>query len=243
MNPFKKSTKQKSIFITAGYPKIDSLVSQIKLLEDYSIDFIEIGIPFSDPLADGPVIQNTSEIAIKNGMNIPLLFAQIETIETNTPLVLMGYLNPVINYGVERFAVACKKNKISSVILPDMSVEIYERFYQSIFEKEGVSISFLITPETELNRVKKIAKHCEKSFVYLVSSNSTTGTNSTLNFENEKINVIRKALDQTPLMIGFGIKTKQDIDKVHQVADGAIIGSAYLKALEFGDEKQFLESI
>ena len=243
MNPFKKSTKQKSIFITAGYPKIDSLASQIKLLEDYSIDFIEVGIPFSDPLADGPVIQNTSEISIKNGMNLPLLFAQLETIETNTPLVLMGYLNPVINYGVEKFVIACKKLNISSVILPDMSLDIYEKFYQSIFEKHHVSISFLITLETETDRVKKIAKHCEKSFVYFISSNSTTGTNSQLNFDNARINSIRKALGQVPLMIGFGIKTVEDIKKVYQVADGAIIGSAYLKALSIGKERQFLKSL
>lgn len=243
MNPFKKSTKQKSIFITAGYPKIDSLASQVKLLDDHSIDFIEVGIPFSDPLADGPVIQNTSEVAIKNGMNLPLIFSQLESIQTKTPLVLMGYLNPVMNYGVEKFAMACKKNDIASIILPDMSVEIYERFYQSIFEKHSVSISFLITPETEMGRVLKIAKHCEKSFVYLVSSNSTTGANSKLSFDTVKINSIREALGETPLMIGFGIKTIVDIDKVHQIADGAIIGSAYLKALAIGEEQLFLESL
>jgi len=243
MNPFIKSHKQKSIFITAGYPKIDSLSGQINLLEKHNIDFIEVGIPFSDPLADGPTIQKTSEIAINNGMNLPLLFEQLRIIETKTPLVLMGYLNPVLNFGIERFVLSCKECGIASVILPDMSLEIYERFYQSIFEEHQLPVSFLITPHTEVSRIQKIAKQGENSFVYLVSSNSTTGTGAKLDLNNKRLKSIYDLMEGTPLMIGFGIKTKVDIENVHQFADGAIIGSAYLKALEFGKEEEFLSVI
>lgn len=243
MNPFIKNHKQKSIFITAGYPKIDSLPEQINLFEKHSIDFIEIGIPFSDPLADGPTIQQTSEIAIKNGMNLPLLFEQLAEIKTDIPLVLMGYLNPVLNYGIEKFAAACKKVNIASVILPDMSVEIYERFYQSIFEAHRLPVSFLITPETEFPRIMKIEKHCTNSFIYLVSSNSTTGSGSDLQLRDDKLAAIYELLIFAPMMIGFGIKNKQDIEQVHQFSDGAIIGSAYLNALKKGDEEVFLREL
>lgn len=243
MNPFIKSHKQKSIFITAGYPKINSLEGQIRLLEKYNIDFIEIGIPFSDPLADGPTIQKTSEIAINNGMNLPLLFDQLNSIKTKIPLVLMGYLNPVLNFGIEKFVIASKECGISSVILPDMSLEIYERFYQSIFEQYELPVSFLITPHTEISRIKKIAKECSRSFMYLVSSNSTTGTGSKLTLNEDSLKSIYGLIEGTPLMIGFGIKTKADIENVHQFADGAIIGSAYLQALEKGREVEFLERL
>lgn len=243
MNPFIKSHKQKSIFVTAGYPKIDSLAGQISLLEKHNIDFIEVGIPFSDPLADGTTIQQTSEIAINNGMNLPLLFKQLRSVETKTPLVLMGYLNPVLNFGIEKFVLSCKDCGIASVILPDMSLEIYERFYQSIFEQNELSVSFLITPHTEVSRIQKIAKQCKNSFVYLISSNSTTGAGAKLELNDEKIESIYALMKGTPLMIGFGIKTKSDIENVHQFADGAIIGSAYLKALEYGKEEEFLSML
>ena len=212
MNPFQKVNKQKSIFITAGYPEIDSLSQQIELLDSYAIDFIEIGIPFSDPLA-------------------------------KTPLVLMGYINPVLNYGMENFVKSCKERQIASVILPDMSVEIYERFYQEIFESNDLPVTFLITPDTTHARILKIARHCKSSFVYLVSGNSTTGKASDLQLNTEKIREIKEILGITPLMIGFGIKSKEDILRVQEFADGAIIGSAYLKALENGKEEEFLSML
>ncbi len=243
MNPFIKNHKQKSIFVTAGYPKLDSLAGQIKLLEKYNIDFIEIGIPFSDPLADGPTIQKTSEVAIKNGMNLPLLFEQLAKIKTETPLVLMGYLNPVLTYGIEKFVSSCKDCGIASVILPDLSFEIYARFYKSIFDQYQLPISFLITPQTETERIEKMVTQCKESFIYLVSDNSTTGTDSEMNLNECRLKSIYALMDNTPLMIGFGIKTKSDIEKVHQFADGAIIGSAYLRALEVGTENAFLEQL
>ena len=155
MNPFLKKSKQLSIFLTAGFPFIDSLTSQLQVLESYQIDFIEVGIPFSDPLADGPIIQNTSQVALKNGMNLDILFKQLAKRSTKIPLVLMGYINPIISFGLEKFLNICKSVNISAVIIPDMSLEIYDRFYSVYFEKNSVSPCFLITLKhlwTELER-------------------------------------------------------------------------------------------
>ena len=243
MNAFIKDKKQLSIFTTAGYPEINSLQHQISLLTEKGVDFIEVGIPFSDPLADGPIIQQTSSIALRNGMQMDVLFEQLKRIETKIPIVLMGYLNPVLRYGLDRFLNACSKVKIASVILPDLSIEIYERDYQKKFELYGIYPSFLITPATTEDRVEKIAALCENSFVYLVSGNATTGGKNKLKDNMEDYRRLKKICGRTPLFIGFGIKTKEDVSHVHTVADGAIIGSAFLKAVENRSEEQFIESL
>lgn len=243
-NPFKKQHKQLSIFTTAGYPEIDSLRHQIETFEKFEIDFIEVGIPFSDPIADGPTIQKTSSIAIENGMNLTVLFEQLKEIKTKKPLVLMGYLNPVMNFGIERFLKNCFDCGITSVILPDLSLEIYQRDYQSLFEKYNVYPVFIITPKTEANRVKLIARTCRNSFVYLVSDNATTGTKSTsFSAKAKSFQNMKSLCEETPLMVGFGIQSKVDVLQVQESADGAIIGSAYLKALENGHETEFLMSL
>jgi tryptophan synthase alpha chain len=244
MNTFKKNKKQTSIFITAGFPKLESLNSQLELLESNGVDFVEVGIPFSDPLADGPIIQATSETAIQNGMNLELLFEQLMARTTAIPIVLMGYLNPVLSFGIERFLKACINVRITSVILPDMSIEIYERFYQADFEAAGIFPSFLITPESSDERIRKTAKLCANSFVYLVSSNATTGGKNAFNDEQlTRFFEIKNACDNTPMFIGFGIHSAEIVGKVQSVSDGAIIGSAYLKALEKGIESDFLKEI
>ena len=158
MNPFIKSSKQLSIFTTAGYPNLNSLISQIAQFEDNDIDFIEVGIPFSDPMADGPIIQNTSDIALRNGMNMDLIFQQLAAINTSIPLVLMGYLNPVMTFGLNKFLGKCHSLNIRTVILPDLSLEIYERYHKSTFERYNVHPVFLITPSTDHSRVIQIAK-------------------------------------------------------------------------------------
>ncbi|MDX2359993.1 MAG: tryptophan synthase subunit alpha [Crocinitomicaceae bacterium] len=241
MNPFIKSKKQLSIFITAGYPKLESLPKQLELLENEGVDFIEVGIPFSDPMADGRVIQETSTVALNNGMNLDILFEQLSSRSTSVPIVLMGYLNPVIAYGMERFLENCESVGVASVILPDMSVEIYERFYQKQFENYGITPAFLITPTTNPERVQHIAKLCVRSFVYLVSSNATTGGLS--NFNQEQFSKMKSLCGTTPLFVGFGIKTKDDVQKVQSCVDGAIIGSAYLKAVAKNEELDFLRKI
>ncbi|NVK64803.1 MAG: tryptophan synthase subunit alpha [Flavobacteriales bacterium] len=244
MNTFKKSHKQLSIFVTAGYPNLESLPEQLSLLEAKGVDFVEVGIPFSDPMADGPTIQKTSDIALKNGMNLDRLFDQLREYNSNLPVVLMGYLNPVLAYGIDRFLSLCKEVGVSSVILPDMSLEIYERFYQTTFHEYEITPCFLITPSTSTERIATIAKTCRNSFVYLVSSNATTGENISFGQDQKKrFERIRSACGETPLFMGFGIDSKEKVDFVHEVCDGAIIGSAYLKALEHGNEITFLESL
>lgn len=244
MNSFKKDHKQLSIFVTAGYPKLDSLPDQLLLLEANGVDFVEVGIPFSDPMADGPTIQKTSDVALKNGMHLKLLFEQLRERTSTIPVVLMGYLNPVIAFGVERFLQSCVEVGVSSVILPDMSLEIYERFYRASFESFGVYPCFLVTPNTPQERVTQISRACEDSFVYLVSTNATTGKVITFDAQQHTYyEAIQTACGETPLFIGFGIDSKEKVDFVHRVSDGAIIGSAYLKALEKGNERAFLQSL
>lgn len=233
MNPFKKNKKQLSIFITAGFPKLESTTNQILELQSKSVDFIEVGIPFSDPMADGEVIQTASAIALKNGMNLHLLFDQLLSIqsEIKVPIVLMGYLNPILQFGMKNFLEKCKSLNISSVIIPDLSLEIYERYYESLFEKYNMPITFLITPEVSNERVKEIAIKCKKSFVYLVSKTSITGgINSKFDYQND-YERIKKVCSDVPLMMGFGISNKDDINQVYKYCDGAIIGSAYIKSL------------
>ena len=246
MNPFKKQNKQLSIFITAGYPTLESTTQQILKLQKQGIDFIEVGIPFSDPMADGPVIQETSSIALQNGMHLDLLFDQLFSIKENVkiPLVIMGYLNPILQFGVEKFLSKCKELEIASVILPDMSLELYERFYQSNFVKYGISVSFLITPTTSNDRIERIANVSQNSFVYLVSQTSITGGISSINTEmNTRYKEIKQICGVTPVMLGFGINTKEDVLKALQNCDGAIIGSAYLKALKNGNEAKFIDDL
>ena len=245
-NRFKKDKKQLSIFITAGFPELNSTGKQILELQAKGVDFIEVGIPFSDPMADGLVIQETSAIALKNGMQMDLLFEQLHSIkdEVKIPLVLMGYLNPVLQYGLDKFLSKCKEMNIESVILPDMSVEIYERFYKDLFDEYGISVSFLITPETDGKRIKKAVEMSQNSFVYLVSQSSITGGDSSITKEmNQKYASVKNLCGEVPLMLGFGIKSKKDIVKAHENCDGAIVGSAYLRALKQGREKSFLEGL
>lgn len=243
MNPFIKQTKQLSIFITAGYPKLDSLEDQIPFLEQSKIDFIEVGIPFSDPMADGPIIQKTSAIALENGMNLELIFEQLKSVKSKVPIVLMGYLNPIHKYGIERFLSDCKSIGVASVILPDLSLEIYERFYKDVFQKYKVYPSFLITPITNKDRVIRIAKACENSFVYLVSSNATTGSETMTTDQSKTYSKMRELCDTTPLFVGFGIKSKDDVERVQGATDGAIIGSAFLNAISKNEESSYLESL
>lgn len=247
MNRFKKDNKkQLSIFVTAGYPTRDSLVSQLRFLQAKQIDFIEVGIPFSDPMADGPTIQETSEIALKNGMNVELLLQQLESCssEITTPLVLMGYLNPVLQFGLEAFLKRCADLNIASLILPDLSLEMYERKYKALFEKHKVPLTFLVTPNTPNERVLQIAETCKNSFVYLVGQNGTTGM--TLNVSaNQTIRYseMKQLCGNTPLFMGFGITNKTQKDAAFAVCDGAIIGTAYLKALAKNETEQFIHSL
>lgn len=245
-NPFQQTHKQVSIFITAGFPERDSLPSQLLNLQEKGVDFIEIGIPFSDPMADGPVIQHTSSIALENGMTLDLLFNQLWSVrdQIRIPLVLMGYLNPVLQYGIEKFLEKCRQLSISSLILPDLPLEIYLSGYREKFEQAGIPLTFLITPKTEDKRITQIAQECSNSFVYLVGQNSITGTAYNVSSEQTKRYAEIKVLcGKTPLMLGFGIDSAEKKQLAFQSCDGVIIGSAYLKALQNGTAPVFLEKI
>jgi len=236
--------KQISIFTTAGYPEIDSLNKQLEMFETFDIDFCEVGIPFSDPMADGPTIQETSMKAIANGMNIDLIFQQLSTRKANTPIYLMGYLNPIVQYGMETFLKKCVDVNISGLILPDVSMEIYERNYKTAFEKFNIPLCFLVTPRTTNDRIQKAASLSKKGFLYLVSTNQITGgeSNSDEALQDRYEEVMTLAGD-TKVMIGFGIHDRASFDTKTRHVNGGIIGSAFLRALNDGKEQAFLTEI
>ena len=219
-----------SIYLTAGYPHLDSLKTILPALEKSGVDLVEIGMPFSDPLADGPVIQESSLVALKNGMNLELLFQQLSEIEVNIPLILMGYLNPVIQFGMDRFLRKCKECGISGTILPDLPVPEYLK-NQDKFEANGVHNILLVTPQSSPERINYLAD-ISKGFLYLVSSASTTGTKGFADAESSYFDRIRDMNLGIPGMIGFGIKTKEDFERAGQLANGAIIGTQFIKHLQ-----------
>ncbi|MES2558023.1 MAG: tryptophan synthase subunit alpha [Bacteroidota bacterium] len=246
MNPFQKAHKQVSIFTTAGYPNSESLPEELIRLQKHGVDFIEIGIPFSDPMADGPVIQHTSSIALENGMTLDLLFRQLIGIreQITIPLVLMGYLNPVLQYGLGNFLAKCQELKIASLILPDLSYELYSTRYAKIFQAYDVPVTFLITPATDNERVQTIALACKESFVYLVGQTSITGNGYLIDdAKQQRYRELKTLCGETPLFLGFGIDSPEKRDQGFEECDGVIIGSAYLKSLSEGTSETFLENM
>jgi len=246
MNPFIKDNKQVSIFVTAGYPKLDSLKGQLLQLQEQGVDFIEVGIPFSDPMADGPVIQETSTIALENGMKLGLLLDQLDALrnEVHVPLVLMGYLNPVLQFGLDAFLSRCQALNIASLILPDLSVELYETKYKPVFGKYNIPVTFLITPLTPNERVQRVAQVCQNSFAYLVGQNSITGQGYAINEGlSSRYAELKKLCGATPLFLGFGIDSKEKKEQAFKSVDGVIVGTAYLKAVKVGEEVKFVEGL
>jgi tryptophan synthase alpha chain len=222
-----------SIYFTAGYPELNSTADIIKTLEDSGADMVEIGMPFSDPMADGPVIQESNEQALRNGMNLRLLFNQLSEIrkEVKIPLLLMGYLNPVIQFGAERFCGECQRTGIDGVILPDMPPMIYLEEYQSVFERNGIYNILLITPQSPAERIIYIDK-ISRGFVYMVSSSAVTGTKSSFSEEQVKYFSRIKAMNlSNPCMIGFGISNAETFHDAGEFSRGGIIGSAFVKVL------------
>ncbi|MEJ7626274.1 MAG: tryptophan synthase subunit alpha [Ferruginibacter sp.] len=221
-----------NIYCTAGYPQIESTAEVILALQKYGADMVEIGMPYSDPIADGPVIQESNKNALKNGMNLQLLFQQLEQIKDSVhiPVILMGYINPVLQFGIENFCIAAEKAGVSGVIIPDLPMHEYEEQYQKFFTSHQLSFIFLITPGTTKKRINK-ADELSNGFVYLVSSSSTTGQISKP-LINPFFQSISKMNLKNPVMIGFGIKDKLTFKEACTVANGAIIGSAYINALQ-----------
>ncbi len=220
-----------SIYFTAGYPALDDTVKVIKDLEKNGVDMIEIGLPFSDPLADGPTIQKSSTAALKNGMNTELLFLQLKDIRKNVevPLILMGYFNPVLQYGVEKFCSRCRDVGIDGLILPDLPLEVYQEDYEATFKKYGLINIFLITPQTSEERIRNI-DNASDGFIYMVSSASTTGAREGFGTEQKAYfeRVASMGL-RNPLIVGFGISNAATFEQATANAKGAIIGSAFIK--------------
>jgi tryptophan synthase alpha chain len=237
-----------SIYFTAGYPQRDDTATVLAELSNSGADMVEIGMPFSDPLADGPTIQRSSEIALQNGMSIRLLFEQLKTVSTSSVLILMGYLNPVLQFGMEEFCKQASALGISGLILPDLPLQEYLDHYKLIFERYGLKNIFLVTPQTSESRIRLIDEH-SAGFIYLVSSASTTGSKSSIS--EEQVNYFKriKAMNlNNPLIIGFGISDRETFSKACEYASGAIIGSAFVKAISAGndlrkDVRNFMNSI
>ena len=237
MNIINKKLKEKdkllSIYFTAGYPKINDTVTVIKNLENAGVDMIEIGLPFSDPLADGPTIQASSEQALKNGMTTAILFEQLKDIRKSVkiPLIIMGYFNPILQFGVEKFCKKCAEIGIDGFIIPDLPVDVYNDNYKAIFEKYGLINVFLITPQTSDERIKFIDS-ISNGFIYMVSSASVTGSQS--GFGQEQTDYFKRIANMNlnnPQIVGFGISNNETFTQATQSTKGAIIGSAFIKYL------------
>lgn len=222
-----------SLFLTAGYPNLNDTLSIIKILDTTEVDLLEIGIPFSDPIADGPIIQQSSMEALHNGMTLKLLFKQLQSlrITTQLPVLLMGYLNSIIQYGVEEFYKSCHEVGIDGVILPDLPLNEFDNLHKALAEKYDIKVALIISPETATHRIKLIDLK-SSGFLYLVSSNSTTG-----NFKAIKQNSYKHLTEITSLalknkiLIGFGIKGQQEFKEACNVANGAIMGSSFIQLL------------
>jgi len=252
MNRINKVLKEKkdilSIYFTAGYPNINDTEEIITYLNRCDVDMIEIGLPFSDPLADGPTIQESSTKALNNGMNSIKLFDQLKGIrkKTNIPLIIMGYFNPILQFGVENFCKNCHSVGIDGLIIPDLPVEVYEKEYKSVFNKYGLLNIFLITPQTSDERIRYIDK-VSKGFIYMVSSFSITGAVNSFN-ENQKkyFKRINSMELKSKLLIGFGISNNKTFLDATRNSRGAIIGSAFIKFLKRNDKEnieKFVNSI
>lgn len=229
-----KEQKLLSIYFTAGFPQLEDTVTILKQLEASGVDMIELGLPFSDPLADGPTIQESSTQALKNGMTTDKLFDQLKDIRQHikVPLIVMGYFNPMMQYGVERFCQRCQEVGIDGLIIPDLPVEVYHGKYQELFQQYGLLNMFLITPQTPDERIRFI-DNVSEGFIYMVSSAATTGAQSSFGNTQEAYFKRIEAMNlNAKLLVGFGISNAETYQAATAHSKGAIIGSAFIKNLE-----------
>jgi len=222
-----------NIYFTAGYPQLNDTIRVASALQESGADMLEIGIPFSDPLADGPTIQESSQVALENGMNINLLFEQLKDLRANVdlPVLLMGYINPILQYGIEAFVVKCAEVEIDGVIIPDLPMQEYLDEYQALFSEKGIHNIFLISPNTAEKRIRLIDEETN-GFIYMVSSSSITGAKDTVQFGQVAYYERIQAMNlKNPRLIGFGISNHKTFTKACEYAHGAIIGSAFINQL------------
>ena len=231
---FQEDKKLLSIYFSAGHPSLEDTVPILKKLQAAKVDMVEIGLPFSDPLADGPTIQESSTQALSNGMTTDKLFSQLENIREyiNIPLVLMGYFNPMMQFGIEKFCKCCESIGIDGLIIPDLPVDIYHEKYKILFDKHGLYNMFLITPQTPEKRIRYIDK-VSNGFIYMVSSASVTGTKNTFGDSHKDYFKRRSGMRlSSPTVVGFGISNASTYSTAIEHSNGAIIGSAFIKFLE-----------
>ena len=231
---FQEDKKLLSIYFSAGHPSLEDTVPILKKLQAAKVDMVEIGLPFSDPLADGPTIQESSTQALSNGMTTDKLFSQLENIRKyiNIPLVLMGYFNPMMQFGIEKFCKCCESIGIDGLIIPDLPVDIYHDKYKILFDKHGLYNMFLITPQTPEKRIRYIDK-VSNGFIYMVSSASVTGAKNTFgDSQKDYFKRISGMRLSSPTVVGFGISNASTYSTAIEHSNGAIIGSAFIKFLE-----------
>ena len=245
----KKDKNVLNVYCTAGYPQLDSTLEVMIALQENGADMIELGMPYSDPLADGPVIQASGAKALENGMTIATLFSQLKNFRAviQVPVLLMGYMNPVLQYGFERFCREAAALGIDGLILPDLPMYEFETQYGPVIKKFGLDFVFLVTPETVQTRIQKVDS-LSSGFLYAVSSSSTTGKDKNINDQQAYFERLQKMVLRNPVLVGFGIKDKATFQAACRYANGAIIGTAYIKALEGAKDiaaatKQFLATI
>ena len=245
----RKQQRILNVYCTAGYPELESTVDVMRALQMHGADLIELGMPYSDPLADGPVIQASSAVALDNGMTISRLFDQLKDFRKDfqVPVVLMGYLNPVIQYGFERFCADAASVGVDGLIIPDIPVYEFERDYKEVIERYGLDFIFLVTPETPEERIRKIDA-LSTGFLYAVSSSSITGSDKDFSAVEAYLQRLKAMNLSNPILVGFGIKDKETFETASKYTAGAIIGSAYIKALQRSNDigketKDFLEGV
>jgi len=231
----KEPNKLLSIYFTAGFPKLEDTVDIIKRLQDSGVDMVEIGLPYSDPLADGPTIQQSSTQALKNGMSSLKLFEQIQDIrqDVEIPLIVMGYFNPMLQFGVRKFCQTASEIGIDGFIMPDLPYDYWEEHHQKDYQDFNLKHVQLITPQTSVERIQKIDEQSQDAFIYMVSSSATTGSQT--GFADEQLNYFERIGSynlKTPKIVGFGIKDETTFQQATKYAKGAIIGSAFIKMLE-----------
>ncbi|MDN3670258.1 tryptophan synthase subunit alpha [Echinicola jeungdonensis] len=245
-----KSKDILSIYFTAGFPELEDTLPVMQSIEEAGADIIEIGVPYSDPVADGPTIQESNMVALKNGMSLKKLFDQLEGFrdKISIPVVLMGYLNPIMQYGIEEFCKKCQEVGVDGLILPDLPMQQYLDEYKSIFDHYNLRNTFLISPQTSEKRVKEIDQYSD-GFIYMVSSHSITGAKSGISPEQVAYFERVKALNlSNPRLIGFGISDNSTFAKASSYSNGAIIGSAFIKVLHNSNDlqkdiKNFIQSV
>ena len=244
-----KKSKVLNVYCTAGFPELNSTIKIMQALETNGANIIELGMPYSDPLADGPVIQASGNIALANGMTIKVLFDQLKDLRktVTVPVILMGYMNPVIQYGFEKFCSEAASVGVDGLILPDLPEHEFEIEFGAIIKKNGLDFIFLVTPETSEERLRKLDS-LSTGFLYAVSSSATTGSDKDFNAVEQYLLRLQEMNLKNPVLVGFGIKDKETFESASKYSNGAIIGTAFIKALENSKDialsvKQFLSSI